>query len=1300
VSANGANGSVVNAGEVVDLNNTDGNIVISKASDNNNVSFNLADTVKIGGNSNASNPITINSTTGKIDGLVGNLPDTFNNDVYNTAKAPVTTNASLPDNLNVKNAATVGDILNSGWNVQGNGAAKDFVKAYDTVNFVNGTGTTAVVETDKDGKVTNVTFNVNSQALNNNSQQPVVYTLQDGTRVYPSPKGDGTFTKEPNGEGDVIDPRATDAPKIIASMNSAGNNTTAPTVLANVNGNLAPTYNAGDNIIGTDGKPTDTAAVPANVSKSAEAPAPKDVKAMYNNAATVGDVLNAGWNIQGNGEAKDFVKPYDTVNFVNGTGTTAVVTTDEEGKATSVTFNSALAYVDGNGNTTTADGKPNAPTNTVSLVGGNTSAPVTIIGATSGLTPTPVTTMPLGNTGAPVNNSLINFNNLPTPVADNTVATVGDLRNLGWVVSAKGNNYSDAVKSSNEVEFVGENGVSVTGMTKDGKRIITIQGVTQAMSVNTTGQAQLGNVTGANVSGSPAGNTTAPSTAPSNAGTTLATAQDVVNTINNVSWNSTTAVAPNSTGVANTTGDTSVKAGDTMTFTAGNNMNLTQDGKNLTIATKDNVTFNTMNATNVNVAPQGNLTVGGNATVDVGGNKILNVANGNLSANSTDAVNGSQLYQIYQVVGGNNQNVTTTNGTLVPVQNGTTPNGTNNATVPNGTSTINTALVIPASPNSNITVINGNVSNTPVSNNYTMTTYNVEGQKNYITNNVLEAIGRMNEQGIQFFHTNDGTGKLRAIQGENDTDSSASGKWATAIGSRSEAAGAQAIAMGREAKALGQDSIAIGTGNVVTGKGSGAIGDPSLVTGDASYSFGNNNTLAFDDTFAIGNNIKQTQANSIFLGNATGYSYATGTDENLVKAADEQVYALAKAADTESTLKNTYELAAKAVTDLNNATAEKKAEAQAKADALKADWEKAQKALGDAQTNATTALEALKANEAIAAQNSINTSTGRTAGISANLTSQNVVGLTEANKFAGGDQVKGVVSVGSDTETRRIQNVAPGLLSEQSTDAINGSQLYAVAGNLNNKIDYNAARTVTVDKVAPNMKVDENVTGPITGNTILFSDGTGSSVVKGSANGTVVVKVNTPMAYMEGNKNNFNVTTGTYDGNVSAPSNTVRMVGASTQVAGQYVEAPVSISNVDSAVRDVAAEAGLDVNKLTPSQRHGLIMKHGNQDGVRNNVVNAGDLHAVGSTLTQQINDVDNLASAGVAAAMATAGLPQVYLPGKSMVAVAGSTYRGKQGYAVGFSAITDGGNWIVKGSVSGHSKGKFGATVGAGYQW
>ncbi|EEG33524.1 YadA-like domain protein [Neisseria flavescens NRL30031/H210] len=58
-----------------------------------------------------------------------------------------------------------------------------------------------------------------------------------------------------------------------------------------------------------------------------------------NNAATVSDVLNAGWNLQNNGTAKDFVKPYDTVNFINGLGTTAVVTTREGNTTSDVTFN-------------------------------------------------------------------------------------------------------------------------------------------------------------------------------------------------------------------------------------------------------------------------------------------------------------------------------------------------------------------------------------------------------------------------------------------------------------------------------------------------------------------------------------------------------------------------------------------------------------------------------------------------------------------------------------------------------------------------------------------------------------------------------------------------------------------------------------------------------------------------------------------------------------------------------------------------------------------------------------------------
>lgn len=71
------------------------------------------------------------------------------------------------------------------------------------------------------------------------------------------------------------------------------------------------------------------------------------------------------------------------------------------------------------------------------------------------------------------------------------------------------------------------------------------------------------------------------------------------------------------------------------------------------------------------------------------------------------------------------------------------------------------------------------------------------------------------------------------------------------------------------------------------------------------------------------------------------------------------------------------------------------------------------------------------------------TDTSRTAGLEADIPyTKATFGGTEYS-FAGGGQVVGVVSVGSGTETRRIQNVAPGFIGANSTDAINGSQLYA-----------------------------------------------------------------------------------------------------------------------------------------------------------------------------------------------------------------------------------------------------------------
>ena len=100
-----------------------------------------------------------------ITNVKSNLPDTKNSDTTNTATdpsnattskaAPNTTNKTGDSYINPNNAATVSDVLNAGWNLQGNGTAVDFVKPYDTVNFVNGVNTTAVVST-VDGKTSNV----------------------------------------------------------------------------------------------------------------------------------------------------------------------------------------------------------------------------------------------------------------------------------------------------------------------------------------------------------------------------------------------------------------------------------------------------------------------------------------------------------------------------------------------------------------------------------------------------------------------------------------------------------------------------------------------------------------------------------------------------------------------------------------------------------------------------------------------------------------------------------------------------------------------------------------------------------------------------------------------------------------------------------------------------------------------------------------------------------------------------------------------------------------------------------------
>lgn len=98
-------------------------------------------------------------------------------------------------------------------------------------------------------------------------------------------------------------------------------------------------------------------------------------------------------------------------------------------------------------------------------------------------------------------------------------------------------------------------------------------------------------------------------------------------------------------------------------------------------------------------------------------------------------------------------------------------------------------------------------------------------------------------------------------------------------------------------------------------------------------------------------------------------------------------------------------------------------------------------------------------------------------------------------------------------------------------------------------------------------------------------------------------------------------------------------------------------------------------------------------------VTNVAQLKGVAQNLNNRIDNVDGNARAGIAQAIATAGLAQAYLPGKSMMAIGGGTYRGEAGYAIGYSSISDTGNWVIKGTASGNSRGHFGTSASVGYQ-
>ena len=552
------------------------------------------------------------------------------------------------------NAATVSDVLNAGWNLQNNGEARDFVKPYDTVNFVNGKGTKAVVET-ADNLTSTVKFDVDAGEITADTTKPGA--VKGPVTADEAKKLADDLKKAEQAVKDLPADATPEAKKAAQDALKAAQDAAAPLNKVATAQNVADMINASgftlktSNVDGGEKVSGDDEVI--NPGKAVEMIAGKNltVKQEANGKVTYALKDDVEFTSVKVGEDKDGKKP---INF----------TTE---KATDASNNDPAKQPTTALNVSSSDGKPTQ-----------------ITGVGSTLNVKPVDTNPNGTPTADADKpNLVDLvGTKDAPVNKNAAATVGDLQNMGWVVSSDKTTdatgeYKDVVKNANEVRFVGKNAAKVSGKTVNGVRTITVD--VEAPSVETAKITQ-------NTNGSVAGPVAADeakeladnlkkaeqavkdlpadatpeakkaaqdalkaaqdAAAPLNK---VATAQNVAEAINNSGWrtNSTTA-----TGGAK---DTLINPGKAVNFEAGKNMEVAQtvdkDGNvAYTYATKDDVQFNSVQLGG-NTGPK--LTNDGNDLKVSGSNgtdpvKITNVADGNISADSKDAVNGSQLHATTQ----------------------------------------------------------------------------------------------------------------------------------------------------------------------------------------------------------------------------------------------------------------------------------------------------------------------------------------------------------------------------------------------------------------------------------------------------------------------------------------------------------------------------------------------------------------------------------------------------------------------------------------------------------------------------
>jgi autotransporter adhesin len=660
------------------------------------------------------------------------------------------------------------------------------------------------------------------------------------------------------------------------------------------------------------------------------------------------------------------------------------------------------------------------------------------------------------------------------------------------------------------------------------------------------------------------------------------------------------------------------------------------------------------------------VTLAGPASTDggvTGGTTITNLHQGALNATSTDAVNGSQLFA--------------TNSSLVKYMGGTT----------NFDPTTNTWTA----PTFSITSVAIDGSTTKGSyNNVTDAFAAVDNSVNTIN----DRIKNINDVGSKYFQANS-SGPAANAKGTDSVavgpSSVASGASSMAMGNGATASSANAVAIGTGAVAQNGSAVSIGNGNTADGDGAVAMGDPNTATGQGAVALGYNNAATGQGAIAMGSTSIANGASAIALGDSANASAAN---------------AMAFGAGATASMANSIALGAGSsavIGALSAYTAYGLTAPQTSAGEVN---------VGNRQITGVAAGSA--------ASDAVNVAQLEAVDNKANSTDKLAV---KYDADTSGDPTNTITLTGNGTGSQvLITNLAAGAESATSTDAVNGSQLWHWTQDTTNQYS-NLSLYNDIQNIHPGTGsvkyFNVNSTGP-------DSKATGSDSIAIGPSATSGGKDSVAMGNGANASADNSVAIGA--GSVADRANTVSVGSAGNErqvtnvAAGTAKTDAVNVGQLDSAISTTTkGNVRYDTNTDGSINYGSVTLGNGGTGDTTVHNVAAGtaptDAANVGQVqqamdwsktytdqrfdqINGQIQKVGHRADAGVAAAMATAGLPQAYEPGRSMAAIAAGSFRGESSIAVGVSTISEGGRWVYKLAGSADTRGDAGVSIGAGMQW